>query len=100
LKFAGLNLYEISSGEHQGQRHISKRGRPLIRKLLYFAALSAVRKGGVMHLQYQQYLQRGMPKLKALTAISRKLLAIIFALVRDRQEYATCYSNTQLLKAA
>lgn len=39
LKFAGLNLFEISSGEHQGQRRISKRGRPLIRKLLYFAAL-------------------------------------------------------------
>lgn len=100
LKFAGLNLYEISSGQHQGQRRISKRGRPLIRKLLYFAALSAVRKGGVMHLQYQQYLQRGMPKLKALTAISRKLLVIIFALVRDHQEYITDYSNTQLLKAA
>ncbi|MGH7601193.1 MAG: IS110 family transposase, partial [bacterium] len=30
LKFAGLNLFEISSGEHQGQRRISKRGRPLI----------------------------------------------------------------------
>lgn len=27
IKFAGLNLYEISSGKHQGERHISKRGR-------------------------------------------------------------------------
>ncbi len=101
MKFAGLNLYELSSGEHQGQRRISKRGRPLIRKLLYFAALSAVRKGGVMHLRYQKYLQRGMPKLKALTAISRKLLVIIFALVRDHQEYIVDYSNTPpLLRAA
>jgi transposase len=29
MKLAGLDLFEISSGKHKGNRHISKRGRPL-----------------------------------------------------------------------
>ena len=39
MKLAGLDLYEISSGKHRGQRRISKRGRPLMRKLLFFASI-------------------------------------------------------------
>jgi len=87
LKYAGLNLYEISSGLHKGQRRISKRGRPLIRKLLYYAALRVVKKNGILHGQYQNYLTRGMIKNKALIAICRKLLTMIFAMVRDRCDY-------------
>jgi transposase len=87
LKYAGLNLYEISSGEHKGQRRISKRGRPLMRKLLYFAALRMIGKRGIFHEQYQKYLQHGMLKNKALIAICRKLLSMMLALVRDQREY-------------
>jgi transposase len=32
-KLAGFNLFEVSSGRHNGQRHISKRGRSVMRKL-------------------------------------------------------------------
>lgn len=39
IKLAGLNLFEISSGLQRGQRRITKRGRPLLRKILFFAAL-------------------------------------------------------------
>jgi transposase len=92
MKLAGLDLFEISSGKHQGKRRISKRGRPLLRKLLYFAALNTIRKGGIMHLRYQQYLDRGMPKTKALIAIARKLLGIIFAVVRDQSVYEKDFS--------
>jgi transposase len=87
MKLAGLDLYEVSSGRHKGQRHISKRGRALMRKLLYFAAINAVKSNGIMHEPYQRMLDRGMPKVKALIAISRKLLRIIFALARDNAEY-------------
>jgi transposase len=53
MKLAGLDLYEISSGNHRGQRRISKRGRPLMRKLLFFAAINAVKSKGIMHAKYQ-----------------------------------------------
>lgn len=100
-KLAGLDLFEISSGKHKGNRRISKRGRPLMRKLLFFAAINTVRKGGIMCKQYQRYLQRGMLKMKAMIAISRKLLALIFALVRDHNEYVIDYTKREtLLKEA
>jgi transposase len=91
MKLAGLDLYEVSSGKHRGKLRISKRGRPRIRKLLYLAALSTVRKGGAMHEWYQRALGRGMIKTKALVAVSRKLLGIIFALVRSHSVYVENY---------
>lgn len=86
-KLAGLNLYEISSGKRQGQRRISKRGRSLLRKILYYAALQTIRKNGIMHEYYQRLIGRGMKSIMALVAVSRKLLRIIFALVRDNSEF-------------
>lgn len=100
MKLAGLDLYEVSSGKHKGQRRISKRGRSLMRKLLFFAAINAVKSNGIMHEPYQQMLERGMPKIKALTAISRKLLRIIFALARDNTVYVENYSQIHNLKIA
>lgn len=99
-KLAGLDLFEISSGKHKGRRRISKRGRPFLRKLLFFAAINTVRKGGVMQSSYQKHLQRGMPKTKALVAIARKLLRILFALVRDHSRYSETYSPVGNLKLA
>lgn len=96
-KLAGLDLFEISSGKRQGQRGISKRGRPLMRKLLYFAAMSTVRKGGILHENYHRCLERGMPKIKALVAMSRKLLRILFAMVRDDREYNKDYVKAKVV---
>lgn len=100
MKLAGLNLFEVSSGKHKGQRHISKRGRPLIRKLLFYAAINVVRKGRIMHERYERYIQRGMPRMKALIAIARKMLGILFALVRDQSEYVINYEENSLKEAA
>lgn len=100
MKLAGLDLYEVSSGKHKGKLRISKRGRPLIRKILYLAALSMVRKGGAMHEWYQHALGRGMMKTKALVAVSRKLLGIIFALVRDHSVYVENYLKPVFQEAA
>lgn len=66
-----------------------------MRKLLYFAAINVVRKGGILHERYQAFLRRGMLKMKALIAIMRKLMGIIFALVRDHSYYVMNYEKTQ-----
>jgi len=100
MKLAGLDLYEISSGKHKGQRRISKRGRSLIRKLLYFAAVNMVRPHGIMHQQYHQMVDRGIPKMKAMVAISRKLLRLIFALTRDNTLYKESYGTDTYKLAA
>jgi transposase len=100
MKLAGFNLYEVSSGKHSGQRHISKRGRSLIRKLMFFAAIGTVRSNGIMHRKYHDMLDRGMPKVKALVAIARKLLCILFALARDNMVYCDNYNKVHKVALA
>ena len=88
IKLAGLNLYEISSGQHRGRRRISKRGRPLLRKTLFFAALRMVKTKGVFRKDYLRMTESNkMQKTKALVALSRKLLRVLFALARDNVPY-------------
>ena len=91
IKLAGLNIYEISSGNQKGMRHISKRGRSLLRKILFFASLNVVRKNGIMHEYYNRLVNNGMIKKKALIAVSRKLLKLIFSLVRKKRYYIHNY---------
>ena len=93
MKLAGLDLYEISSGKWKGQRRISKRGRSLIRKILYYAAMQTIRKNGIMHEYYTRLTSRGMKSMMALIAVSRKLLRIVHAIMRDDREYIVKYES-------
>jgi len=99
-KLAGLDLFEVSSGKHKGLRRISKRGRALMRKLLFFAALNTVKSHGIMHAKYQKMLDNGTSKIKALVAVSRKLLHIMFALARDNATYDEQYVGKHEYKLA
>ena len=102
MKLAGLDLYEISSGKMSGQRRISKRGRSLLRKILYYAAIQTIRKNGILHDYYTRLTDRGMKRMKALVAVSRKLLGIIYAIVRDDSEYSVNFESIkrQVIKKA
>ena len=102
MKLAGLDLYEISSGKKKGQRRISKRGRSLIRKILYYAAVQMIKKNGIMHEYYERLTGRGMLRMMALVAVSRKLLRIIHAIMRDNRDYVGEYvaPKRRLIKKA
>jgi transposase len=87
IKLAGLNLYEISSGQHKGRVRITKRGRPHFRKILYMAALRASRRCGSLHAYYSGLVARGLAPTAALVAVMRKLLRICWTLVRKSQNF-------------
>ena len=93
MKLAGLDLYEISSGKRKGHRRISKRGRSLLRKILYNAAISTIRKNGIMCTQYAKLIGRGMVRTSALIVIAKKLLRIIHAMMRDERDYVHHYES-------
>ena len=95
MKLAGLDLYEISSGRRKGQRRISKRGRSLLRKILFYAAIQMIRKNGIMYDYYTRLTGRGMERMRALIAVSRKLLRIIHAILRDNRDYVGGYQAPQ-----
>ena len=86
-KLAGLNLYSLSSGTKQGVYRISKRGRGMLRKVLYLAALRTVKKGGIYRSHYERHLSNGMKKPQAIIAVSKKLLRTMFALTKNEQKF-------------
>jgi transposase len=92
-KLAGLDLYEISSGKRKGQRRMSKRGRGLLRKIIFYAAIQMIRKNGIMYDYYARLTGRGMERMRALIAVSRKLLRIIHAIIRHDSDYVREYQS-------
>jgi len=93
MKLAGFDLYEISSGRRKGQRRITKRGRSLLRKILYNAAIATIRKDGIMYTQYAKLIARGMVRTSAVIVIAKKLLRIIHAMARDDRDYIRNYES-------
>lgn len=87
LKYAGVNIFEVSSGKVKGIKRITKRGSGLLRKALYFATLNTIREGGIFYGHYQAHLAKGMPGMKAITAISRKILRIAYGLAKNQQTF-------------
>ena len=102
IKFAGLNLYELSSGKRQGKHRISKRGRSLLRKFLYFAIIVMIRREGIFYKSYHEYIGEGhrMGHYQAIVALMRKLLRIIFAVVHKEIVYKEDYIPACELKDA
>ncbi|MBN2222152.1 MAG: IS110 family transposase [Vallitaleaceae bacterium] len=70
------------SGKKQSYRAISH-GRSQIRKVLYMAALVAMRYNNRMKEFYRKLIQAGKKPKVALVAIMRKLIIIMNAMVRD-----------------
>jgi transposase len=88
LKLGGLSLVESSSGITQGRRHLSKRGKPTLRKAAFMFALRSVRKDGLYRAEYERLLRNnGGVKLAALAAISRKALKLMFRVARECRAY-------------
>ena len=100
IKLAGLNLYEISSGQHKGRVRITKRGRSHFRKILYMAALRASRRRGSLRAYYTRLKDRGLESTEALVAVMRKLVRVSWALVRKSQSFDAAKLIPQLAPAA
>lgn len=89
-KLAGLNLADNSSGKHNGQKRISKRGRPHLRCLLYQVSLTLVAHNREFKALYQYFKTRQQNPLKAkqaLVAVACKLLRVMFHLATKGQMY-------------
>jgi transposase len=93
LKFAGLNLYEKSSGLQKGYKKISKRGPSHLRKVLFLLALRLISYDDDIKKKYQHYVEVKHHKMKSIVAIMCYLVKLIFALSRDNVEF-----NRSILK--
>ncbi|MFA6956712.1 MAG: transposase [Thermoanaerobaculia bacterium] len=79
LRYGGLNLRERQSGRYRGITRIARRGRPQLRRILNQLALPLVRKGCLFGTYYaRKTAVEHMPGPKAMTAVSRKVLKMIW----------------------
>ena len=79
----GVAPYTRQSGRRDGPRQIMA-GRPFVRRILYMAALAAIRSArSPLRAHYQALVARGKPRKVAIVACMRKLLITLNAMVRD-----------------
>lgn len=79
-KAMGLNLAERSSGKYQGQLRISKRGQPLVRQWLYFAALRLSQQEPVLSWFRDKKTRLDRGGRSAAVAVMRKLALGLYQL--------------------
>ncbi len=84
--FTGLTPQEYSSGEHVRQGHISRQGRPVLRKILVQAAWRAIKEDEALAEVFERISQR-TGKKKAIVGMARRLIGIIRACLREKREY-------------
>jgi transposase len=77
----GLAPFADDSGSRRGGRHV-RGGRAAVRRILYLAALSAVRHNPALKAFRDRLSARGKKPKVILTAVARKLLVIANAVVR------------------
>ena len=86
----GLAPINRDSGTMRGKRIIFG-GRPAVRRVLYMAALVAVRHNPVIKVFYERLVAAGKPKKLALIACARKLLIILNAMARTRKPFSAAF---------
>lgn len=83
---AGLAPYSVDSGQVCGKRRI-RGGRTAIRRVLYMASLSVIRKQEDFRARHQRLCQQGKPARLAITACMRVLLIRMNAMAHDQTDW-------------
>ena len=102
LKMSGLNLCERKSGKFVGQTKISRTGRAGARAVLNQITLPLVKRDRLYGSYYHHKREvEKMPGNKAMTAVARKVLKMIWGLYQskekfDRTRVFTCASQFQI----
>lgn len=85
--FAGVNVGRKQSGKKEVCRGMSKEGSARVRRLLYLAAMAAVKGNNALASFYQRLISRGKNKRCAMAAVGRKILSIMRRLLITGKEY-------------
>ena len=83
---AGLAPFARDSGQRTPARSI-RGGRPVPRKLLYLAALSATRHNPTFKTFRDRLEVHGKTPKQAIIAAARKLLTVLNAMIRDEKDF-------------
>lgn len=88
IAFAGVDPTENQSGNKQSSGDkISKRGSPYLRHAIYTASLVAIKNEPELRAYYDKKIGEGKHHFVAMAGISRKLLTIIFYILKYNRDY-------------
>ena len=93
IKYAGYDPKEDDSGRSIGRKRISKKGRWLMRKYLYFMGMRVIHRNSFFRKYYDRKLKKKnrwgqlMKKKEAICAVVNKLIKVMFALLRDQKMF-------------
>lgn len=87
LAYAGAEPRLRTSGRWEGKTKMTKRGSRTLRTALYQAAVVAIRTDPGFRAIYDRHRERGKHYKVAVSHVMRKLLTVIYAIMRDGQPY-------------
>lgn len=88
VAFSGIDPTVKQSGEFTGSKnHMSKRGSPFLRRAIWQAAFVASNRDPVLSAFYQKKRAEGKAHRTAIGAVCRKLLYIIYSIMRSNAIY-------------
>ncbi len=94
VAYAGLDASVSQSGEYEcTNNHMSKRGSPYLRKILFRSAFVASYYDPIFSAYYQKKRSEGKHHNVALGAVARKLCYTIFAILKKNCTYEVRYPN-------
>lgn len=94
LAFAGLDPSVKQSGEFKSnQNRMSKRGSPYLRRAIWLASTVAVQCDPMFGAYYEKKMSEGLHYMNVIGHVSRKMTAVIFAVLRDGQPYQPVLPN-------
>lgn len=99
VSYAGLDVIEKQSGTSvRGKARISKKGNRYLRKAMHLPALTAIRQEQRFKNVFSNLVSKHGIKMKAVVAVQRKLLELIYTLYKTNQVYDR--NHTMNLKKA
>lgn len=86
--YAGVDPTVKQSGDFSGTRmKMSKRGSPYLRRAIWLASTVAAFKDPAIHALYERKRAEGKDHMTVIGHICRKMISIIFAVLRDNTPY-------------
>jgi transposase len=95
--YAGFDVREKQSGTSvKGKPRISKRGNRHLRKSMHLPSLSSVKHNGSHRDLYIRIVSKSGIKMKALIAVQRKMLELIFVMDKNQNPYQDEYHKKRV----
>lgn len=92
--YSGIAPFEHQSGSSiRGKTRVSSMGNKNIKKLLHLAALSASKCPGDLQQYFERKVNEGKNKMLILNAVRNKIIARVFACVKQNKLYEKNYKN-------